>query len=93
MLPHSSKSMIESGRPVELGDVHRGDLLFFRNTNQRRKGVGHVGIVTEVKDGNIIFIHSARIGGVRIDNLSSPYYMKHYFRAVRLSILDSVSGK
>lgn len=92
-LPHSSKDMIASGRPVELGEVHKGDLLFFRNTNHRRKGVGHVAIVTDVKDGNIVFIHSARVGGVRFDNLSTPYYLNHYFRAVRLSILDSVSGK
>ena len=93
MLPHSSQRMAESGRPVEPGEIHKGDLLFFRNTNARRKGIGHVAIVTEVRDGKVTFIHSARIGGVRYDDLSTPYYQKHYYRAVRLSILDSVPPK
>jgi cell wall-associated NlpC family hydrolase len=92
-LPHSSRGMAESGRTVGLEEVRRGDLLFFRNTNHRRKGIGHVAIVTDVRDGNVTFIHSARIGGVRYDNLSAPYYQKHYFKAIRLSILDSVPGK
>jgi cell wall-associated NlpC family hydrolase len=92
-LPHSSKGMFSSGQPIELQDIRKGDLLLFKNTTRRRKGIGHVGIVTEVKEGDVVFIHSATHQGVRFDNLSAPYYTKHYFKAIRLPVMDSLKNK
>jgi len=92
-LPHSSKGMYTTGQPIELQDVRKGDLLLFKNTNHRRKGIGHVAIVTEARDGNIVFIHSATHLGVRYDNLSAPYYTKHYYQAIRLVLPDSLKVK
>jgi len=90
MLPHSSNGMFSSGQPIDLQDVRKGDLILFKNTTRRHKGIGHVGIVTEVRNGDVIFIHSASHVGVRLDYLSAPYYTKHYFKAIRLALPDSV---
>ena len=92
-LPHSSRGMFTTGQPIELQDVRKGDLILFKNTNHRRKGIGHVGIVTDIRDGNIVFIHSATHLGVRYDNLSAPYYTRHYYKAIRLVMPDTLRIK
>lgn len=87
-LPRSSREMTSSGKPVPLPEIRKGDLVLFKNT-RRRKGVSHVGIVTEVKNGDVFFIHSATHKGVRIDGLSAPYYSRHFHQAIRLPLLDT----
>jgi cell wall-associated NlpC family hydrolase len=58
-------------------ELVEGDLLFF-NT---RKTFGHVGIYI----GNNKFVHAcSRKKGVRVDTLDTPYYNRHFSRAVRL---------
>ena len=91
-LPRSSREMTSSGKPVSLPEIRKGDLLLFKNT-RRRKGVSHVGIVTEVRNGDVLFIHSATHKGVRIDVLSAPYYTRHYHQAIRLPLLDPELAK
>ncbi|HPB02455.1 MAG TPA: C40 family peptidase [Bacteroidales bacterium] len=87
-LSPSSVGMAGSGRIVADSTIRPGDILFFINTQRRRSGIGHVGLVVEVKDGQIVFLHSACNGGVRYDYLSSPYYKSHYYRAERIPLFD-----
>ncbi|HPE99572.1 MAG: C40 family peptidase [Bacteroidales bacterium] len=87
-LSPSSVGMAGSGRIVADSTIRPGDILFFINTQRRRSGIGHVGLVVEVKDGKIVFLHSACNGGVRYDYLSSPYYKSHYYRAERIPLFD-----
>lgn len=87
-LPRSSVGMVGSGREVEPDDIRPGDILFFSGTNRRRSGIGHVGVVTKVAEGEITFIHAATHGGVREDVLSTPYYAAHFHHAERLKVLD-----
>jgi cell wall-associated NlpC family hydrolase len=91
-LPRSSKEIALSGKPVTFQEIRKGDLLLFKNT-RRRKGISHVGIVAEVKNGDVIFIHSATHRGVKLDYLSAPYYSRHYHKAIRLPLLDSIQVK
>jgi len=87
-LSPSSYGMAGSGRVVPDSTIKPGDILFFVNTQRRRTGIGHVGMVVEVKDGQIVFLHSACNGGVRYDYLSSAYYKAHYYRAERIPLFD-----
>ena len=71
-LSPSSYGMAGSGRIVPDSTLQPGDILFFINTQRQRSGIGHVALVVEVKDEQVLFIHSACNGGVRYDYLSSP---------------------
>lgn len=88
-LDPSSYGMVGSGRNIPRDQIKPGDILFFVNTQRRRRGVGHVGLAYEVKNGDVIFIHSAVNGGVRFDYLSSKYYNAHYYKAERIPLIDN----
>jgi cell wall-associated NlpC family hydrolase len=76
-LPRTAFEQSRIGLRVARSKLIEGDLIFF-NT---RRTLGHVGIYI----GNDQFVHaSSRKRGVRIDNLSTPYYNKRFVRAVRL---------
>ncbi len=80
-LPRTAFEQSRVGLRVSRNELIEGDLLFF---NTRRK-LGHVGIYI----GNNQFVHaSSRKRGVRIDNLSMPYFDKRFVRAVRLKGSD-----
>lgn len=78
-LPRTSNAMAEGqGVKVQRGELKPGDLIFF-NIKSRR--VNHVAIYL----GNDRFIHAPRTGKrVSIDNLSKPYWQKHYVVAKRV---------
>ena len=52
--------------------VQKGDLVFFK-TNKSNQ-INHVGIVIEVSDEEIKFIHSSTSKGVIISSTKEPYY-------------------
>lgn len=78
-LPRTSNAMAQGhGVKVAKGDLKPGDLIFF-NIKSRR--VNHVAIYL----GNDRFIHAPRRGkSVSIDQLSKPYWQKHYVVAKRV---------
>lgn len=79
----SSRDQFKQG--IESTDnVKPGDLLFFKGS--RSSTVGHVAIAidTDPETGDIIFIHAALKGGIRVDRISSPYYSKRYVGARRV---------
>ena len=77
-LPHSSAAQGLLGANIPTEAAQPGDLIFFKGHNAKSSRIGHVGIVTEVTDQSIKFIHSAWNGGVRYDFLHSDYYRKRY---------------
>ncbi|MEX5588935.1 C40 family peptidase [Pseudomonas urmiensis] len=78
-LPRTSNAMAQGhGVKVARSDLKPGDLIFF-NIKSRR--VNHVAIYL----GNDRFIHAPRRGKrVSIDQLSKPYWQKHYVVAKRV---------
>lgn len=78
-LPRTSNAMAQGhGVKVAKGDLKPGDLIFF---NIKSRQVNHVAIYL----GNDRFIHAPRRGKrVSIDNLSKPYWQKHYVVAKRV---------
>lgn len=71
-LPRSSIEMASYGSKVDAQSAQKGDLIFFK-TGGRRK-INHVGMVVEVLDGEIKFIHSSNHGGVIISSTKESYY-------------------
>ncbi len=83
-LPHTSAGQSHIGVEINKKLISKGDLVFFRGRNSRRRGIGHVGIVISKKGEAVQFIHSSTSHGVRIDRLDSEYYRKRFIKATRV---------
>ncbi len=81
-LPRTSAAQSEVGEKVKKEDIKPGDLVFFATGRSRRK-VTHVGLVTDVKKGEVWFIHSSSSLGVIESSLSTSYYEKRFLSARR----------
>ena len=74
-LPRSSAEMASYGSKIEAQNAQKGDLIFFKTRGSGR--INHVGMVVEVLDGEIKFIHSATHGGVIISSTKESYYERN----------------
>jgi len=81
-LPRSSIEMSSYGSKVNTENAQKGDLIFFK-TNGRRQ-INHVGMVVEVCDGEIKFIHSSNHGGVIISSTKESYYERNLVQVNRV---------
>jgi len=81
-LPRSSIEQSRVGFKVGTEEAQKGDLIFFR-TNGRRQ-INHVGMVVEVADGEIKFVHSSTHGGVIISSTKEPYYQRTFTQVNRI---------
>ena len=81
-LPRSSIDMAAHGSKIDTQNAQKGDLIFFK-TNGRRQ-INHVGMVVEVLDGEIKFIHSATHGGVIISSTKESYYQRNFAQVNRV---------
>ena len=82
-LPRTSRAMSLQGERLYLKDVTVGDLLFFE-TNKNRKVINHVGLVVDISQGDILFIHSTTSQGVVISKLSENYWNNSFVMARRV---------
>ncbi len=81
-LPRTSSAQSEVGEKVKKGNLQPGDLVFFA-TGKRRRKITHVGMVTEVRRGDVRFIHSSSSMGVIESSLNTNYYDKRFITARR----------
>ncbi len=84
-LPHSSKMQSNFGERVSKSEAQPGDLIFFSSPKSKKK-VGHVGIITNVSNNVVHFVHAAVKGGVMISKLTEGYYQKHFMLIKRNQI-------
>jgi len=75
--------MAKKGHKVQLKKVLKGDLLFFK-TGNRRNAVNHVGLVVDIKNNDIKFIHASSSKGVIISGLNESYWLKVFYEARRV---------
>lgn len=73
-LPRTSFEQSQFGMKIDAENAQKGDLIFFK-TNGRSQ-INHVGMVVEVCDGDIKFIHASVGGGVIISSIKEKYYSK-----------------
>lgn len=81
-LPRSSRDMaINAGIRIDRRQAQKGDLIFFETSG---RGVSHVGMVTEVSEDEIKFIHSSTSAGVIVSSTKEAYYAKRFVQVNRV---------
>jgi lipoprotein Spr len=75
-----SKTGIVIGQNIE--NAKKGDLIFFK-TNKKSQ-INHVGIVIDVSDSEIKFIHSSTSKGVIISSTKESYYQNTFAQLNRI---------
>jgi murein DD-endopeptidase / murein LD-carboxypeptidase len=81
-IPRSSIKQAKLGTVIEKENVQKGDLIFFRTNG--RKQINHVGMVVEILENEIKFIHSSTSSGVIISSTKEPYYQKSFAQINRV---------
>jgi len=81
-LPRTSTEMSKSGIRISKSEAKKGDLIFFKTNG--RSVINHVGIVLEVIDDEIKFIHSSTSKGVIISTTKESYYGKNFAQINRI---------
>lgn len=84
ILPPTSDGQAFYGDTISKENIKIGDLVFFKGRNSKSTRIGHVGIVTEITENDILFIHSSSNKGIMITSINSDYYYKRYVTARRL---------
>lgn len=87
-IPHSSISIGEIVKNIELTEIKKGDLMFFKGRNIKNNTIGHVSIVVEVENENIKMMHSCSRGIIIEDYQNSDYYKQRFIKAGELSFLS-----
>ena len=82
-LPRTSFAMSTKGKRIKLGQVKKGDLLFFKTGKSSRK-INHVGVVTKISGSKIYFVHSSTSKGVIESSLATSYWNKAFRFANRV---------
>lgn len=85
-VPRSSVDFTNYGVTVDPADAATGNLILFTGTDSLSEVVGHMGIVTDVVDGELEFIHSTsgKAYAVTITKLNA-HYRKRFVKIIRIS--------
>ena len=75
-LPRSSIEMAKVGERCDPKDAKKGDLIFFKTRG--RSVINHVGMVVEVLNDEIKFIHASSSNGVMISSTKEAYYRRAF---------------
>jgi cell wall-associated NlpC family hydrolase len=70
------------GTVLKPNEIRKGDLIFFKTNG--RKIINHVGMVVEVLENEIKFIHSSSSNGVKISSTKDSYYKRTFAQANRV---------
>jgi LysM repeat protein len=81
-LPRSSIEMASYGAKIDTENAQKGDLIFFKTRGGSR--INHVGMVVEVLEGEIKFIHSSTSSGVIISSTKESYYERTFAQVNRV---------
>ena len=82
-LPRVSIEMAEEAKKINLKNVDKGDLLFFK-TSKKGKRINHVGMVVDVNGPDIRFIHATTSRGVIVSSLNEGFWNYSFVKAARV---------
>ena len=83
LFPRVSHQMANEGKRIKLKEVEKGDLLFFK-TSKRGKKINHVGLVVDVDENDVRFIHSTTSRGVIVSSLREGFWNHSFIKATRI---------
>ncbi|RIV70568.1 C40 family peptidase [Flagellimonas aequoris] len=83
LFPRVSYQMAMEGQKIDVDDVQKGDLLYFK-TSKSGKRINHVGLVVEVDGDDIRFIHATTSRGVLVSSLREGYWKYAFVKAMRI---------
>ena len=78
VLPPSSTTQAVCGNFIAPLNAKPGDLIFFNGRRANSEDIGHVGMVIEVTETEVYFIHASVQSGVIISCLSENYYAQRF---------------
>ncbi|MDP3312835.1 LysM peptidoglycan-binding domain-containing C40 family peptidase [Lutibacter sp.] len=81
-LPRSSHQQAKVGTKIDRSEAKIGDLIFF--ATNRIGSISHVGMITEIIEDEIKFIHSSTSLGVIISSIKEMYYSKRFVQINRI---------
>jgi peptidoglycan endopeptidase LytE len=81
-LPRSSSEQASVGFKIDKNFARKGDLIFFATGGSSR--INHVGLITEVSESDIKFVHSSTSSGVIISSVTEEYYDKRFIQINRV---------
>lgn len=82
-VPRVSKDFTNAGEEVPISESRRGDIILFTGSDANSGVVGHMGIVTENKNGKLEFIHASSSRGVMISGMNS-YFVPRFVKVNRI---------
>ena len=82
-LPRTSIRMAEEGTKIRVKDVEKGDLLFFKTSRTSRR-INHVGMVVDIDNDEIKFIHASTSRGVTVSSLRDGFWNNAFVKATRI---------
>lgn len=83
LFPRISHEMAQEGERIEVSEVQKGDLLFFKTTKSGKR-INHVGLVVDVEGDDIKFIHATTSRGVLVSSLREGYWNYAFVKAMRI---------
>ena len=83
LFPRTSYQMAMEGQKIDVDEVQKGDLLYFK-TSKSGKRINHVGLVVEVDGDDIRFIHATTSRGVLVSSLREGYWKYAFVKAMRI---------
>ncbi|WP_130734501.1 peptidoglycan endopeptidase [Flavobacterium sp. J27] len=81
-LPRTSSDQAKYGEKIKMKESQKGDLIFF--ATGRKKRISHVGLITEVNEDEIKFIHASTSSGVMISSSKEPYFASRIVQVNRV---------
>ena len=82
-VPRVSKDFTNAGEEVPLIDCRPGDIILFTGSDAKSGIVGHMGLITENKNGDVKFIHASESRGVIISGMNS-YFIPRFVKVNRV---------
>lgn len=82
-VPRVSVDFTNAGEEVPVKSSKPGDLILFTGSDAKSGVVGHMGIITENRNGDIKFIHASESRGVMISAMNS-YFIPRFVKVNRV---------
>lgn len=81
-LPRVSSSMADVGQKIDASNAEKGDLIFFATSGGNK--ITHVGVITEIQNNEILFVHASTSSGVIVSSLAETYYQNSFVQINRI---------